>query len=281
MLQGAQPLLLVGAGKMGGAMLERWLASGLAASEVTILDPYLEGDRWAALAKAGTATATRVTEAADRAYKVMVLAVKPQSMAEALTQVRALAAPDTTIVSIAAGVRLATLEAAFPAGQAIVRAMPNTPAQVGMSMTVAVPNANVTLTERAIVEQLLATIGALAWIDDEALIDAVTAVSGSGPAYLFLLAECLAEAARRVGLPDDLAALLARQTVAGSGALLAASPLSPAVLRQNVTSPGGTTAAALSVLMAEDGLQPLLTRAVEAAKQRSIDLAEPATLRHP
>ena len=272
MIAGAQPLLLVGAGKMGGAMLERWLASGLAASDVTILDPYLEGDRWATLAKAGTATATSVTEAADRAYKLMVLAVKPQSMDETLSQVRALAAPDTTIVSIAAGVRLARLQAAFPWEQAIVRAMPNTPAQVGMSMTVAVPNENVTEAERTVVEQLFDAIGAFAWIDDEDLIDAVTAVSGSGPAYVFLLAECLAEAARSVGLPENLAELLARQTVAGSGALLAASPLSPGELRKNVTSPGGTTAAALSVLMGENGLQPLLTRAVEAARKRSIAL---------
>jgi pyrroline-5-carboxylate reductase len=272
MLAGAQPLLLVGAGKMGTAMLERWLASGLSPSDVTILDPYLEGDRWAELARGGIATATSVAGAADRPYKVMVLAVKPQSMAEALTQVRALAAPGTTIISIAAGVRLATLAAAFPQKQAIVRAMPNTPAQVGMSMTVACPNAHVTEFEREIVEQLFQAIGAFAWINDEALIDAVTAVSGSGPAYVFLLAECLAEAARSVGLPEDLAQLLARQTVAGSGALLAESPLSPAVLRKNVTSPGGTTAAALSVLMGEGGLQPLLTRAVEAAKKRSIEL---------
>jgi pyrroline-5-carboxylate reductase len=150
--------------------------------------------------------------------------------------------------------------------------MPNTPAQVGMSMTVACPSASVTEGRRAVVEELLQAIGAFSWIDDETLIDAVTAVSGSGPAYVFLLAECLAEAARNVGLPDDLADLLARQTVAGSGALLAASPLPPEVLRTNVTSPGGTTAAALSVLMGEGGLQPLLTRAVEAAKKRSIEL---------
>jgi pyrroline-5-carboxylate reductase len=270
MIGGAQPLLLVGAGKMGGAMLERWLASGLSASEVTILDPYLEGDRWAELARAGTATATSVAEAADRAYRLMVLAVKPQSMAEALAEVRPLASPDTVILSIAAGIRLGTLEAAFPTGQAIVRAMPNTPAQVGMSMTVAVPNASVTEAERWVIERLLEAIGKFAWIDDEGLIDAVTAVSGSGPAYVFLLAEYLGEAARKVGLPGDLADLLARQTVAGSGALLAASPLSPAELRKNVTSPGGTTAAALSVLMADGGL--LLERAVEAARKRSVEL---------
>ncbi len=184
----------------------------------------------------------------------------------------ALAAPDTAIVSIAAGVRLATLEKGFPAGQPIIRAMPNTPAQVGMSMTVAVPNANVTTLEREVVEALLSAIGKFAWIKDEALLDAVTAVSGSGPAYVFLLAECLAAAARDVGLPGDLADLLARQTVAGSGALLAESPLPPKTLRENVTSPGGTTAEALSVLMAEDGLKPLLIRAVEAAKKRSMEL---------
>jgi pyrroline-5-carboxylate reductase len=239
---------------------------------VTILDPYLEGDRWAALAKAGTATATSVAEASDRSYKVMVLAVKPQSMQAALAQVKALCAADTTIVSIAAGIRLATLEAAFPRSQPIVRAMPNTPAQVGMSMTVAVANGNVSDSERKVIEQLLDAIGAFAWITDEQLIDAVTAVSGSGPAYVFLLAECLAEAARAAGLPDKLADQLARQTVTGAGALLAQSPLSPVTLRQNVTSPGGTTAAALSVLMAEGGLQPLMTRAVEAARKRSVEL---------
>ena len=272
MIPGAQPLLLVGAGKMGGAMLERWLAHRIDPSEVTILDPYLEGDRWSDLARKGTATATSVAGASDRAYKIMVIAVKPQSMKEALAEVAALAAPDTTIISIAAGIRIATLEAAFPPGQAIVRAMPNTPAQVGMSMTVAVPNAHVTGVERGAVDALLAAIGDVAWIDDEGLLDAVTAVSGSGPAYVFLLAECLAEAAREAGLPDDLAMRLARQTVAGSGALLGESRLSPDVLRRNVTSPGGTTEAALKVLMGDDGLQALMSRAVAAAKKRSIEL---------
>jgi pyrroline-5-carboxylate reductase len=272
MIAGAQPLLLVGAGKMGGAMLDRWLARGLDAAAVTILDPYLEGDRWSELAKAGVASARTAAEAGDRAYNVIVLAVKPQSMAEALQQVPVFAKPGCVVLSIAAGVRLATLERAFPKGQPIVRAMPNTPAQVGMSMTVAVPNKSVTDRAHDVVEELLSAIGKLAWVGDEALIDAVTAVSGSGPAYVFLLAECLAEAARKAGLSDDLSALLARQTVAGAGALLAESPLSPDVLRKNVTSPGGTTAAALSVLMASDGLQPILTRAVAAAKKRSIEL---------
>jgi pyrroline-5-carboxylate reductase len=153
-----------------------------------------------------------------------------------------------------------------------VRAMPNTPAQVGMSMTVAVPNAHVTDVERGTVDALLAAIGDVVWVDDEGLLDAVTAVSGSGPAYVFLLAECLAEAARAVGLPDDLAMRLARQTVAGSGVLLGESPLTPDILRRNVTSPGGTTEAALKVLMSEPGLEALVTRAVAAAKKRSVEL---------
>jgi pyrroline-5-carboxylate reductase len=272
MLAGAQPLLLVGAGKMGGAMLERWLASGLAASEVTVLDPYLDSNRRADLTRAGVTTATKVGDVAARSFKLMVLAVKPQSMTEVLGQVKELAAAETIVLSIAAGVRLATLEAALPGRQAIVRAMPNTPAQVGMSMTVAVPNAHVTAAQRATIEELLSVIGKFAWVEDEASIDAVTAVSGSGPAYIFLLTECLAEAGRQAGLSEALAETLARQTVAGAGALLAESPESPAVLRKNVTSPGGTTAAALSVLMAEDGLKKLLTRAVAAAKKRSVEL---------
>ena len=178
----------------------------------------------------------------------------------------------TVILSIAAGIRLANLATPFAAEQPIVRAMPNTPAQVGMGMSVAIANAHVTPAQRDKVQALLAAVGEVAWLADEGLMDAVTAVSGSGPAYVFLLAECLAEASRQVGLPAELSDRLARQTVAGAGALLAASGESAATLRQNVTSPRGTTAAALSVLMAADGLQPLLTRAVEAAKRRSIEL---------
>jgi pyrroline-5-carboxylate reductase len=272
MLPGARPLLLVGAGKMGGAMLDRWLHLGLDASRLTVLDPYLQSERRSSLAQAGAKFAATAAEATDRNHAFVVLAVKPQSMAGALAAVAPLAASDAVIVSIAAGVRLATLEAAFPAGQPIVRAMPNTPAQIGMGMTVAVPNAHVGGAERAAVDALLAAVGQVEWIADEGLIDAVTAVSGSGPAYVFLLAECLAEAAREAGLPDPRAARLARQTVAGAGALLAESPLSPDELRRNVTSPGGTTAAALEVLMAPGGLRSLLVRAVERAKRRSKEL---------
>jgi pyrroline-5-carboxylate reductase len=272
MLAGAQPLLLVGAGKMGGAMLEGWIRRGIDPSRVTILDPLIDEARRAELTQAGVRHSARAEQVRGEPFKVLVLAVKPQTMPEVLPAIAPLALEDTVIVSIAAGVRLATLQAPFRPAQPVVRAMPNTPAQVGQGMSVAVANSQVTVSQRAIVEGLLAAVGKVAWVDDEKLIDAVTAVSGSGPAYVFLLAECLAEAARQAGLPAELADLLGRQTVAGAGALLADSPLSPATLRQNVTSPKGTTAAALAVLMAEDGLQRLMNRAVDAAKKRSAEL---------
>jgi pyrroline-5-carboxylate reductase len=269
---GDRPLLLVGAGKMGGALLDGWVRRGLAAPGTTVLDPYLDPDRARGLSQAGVAVVATPAEVAVRGHGCVVLAVKPQSMAEALAAAAPLAAADAVIVSVAAGIRLATLEAAFAAGQPVIRAMPNTPAQVGLGMTVAFANAHVGKEQRDAVDALLGAVGKVAWIEDEDLMDAVTAVSGSGPAYVFLLAECLAEAGREAGLPDALAALLARQTVAGAGALLAESALPPGELRRNVTSPGGTTAAALEVLMADDGLKPLVVRAVERAKERSIAL---------
>ena len=265
-------LLLVGAGKMGGAMLKRWLELGLDPRQVTVLDPYLDKDGKKEFLKKHARVAVDAAEAGGSAYRIVLLAVKPQSIDEALPAIAPLASSDTAIVSIVAGVRLQRLEQAFADRQPVIRAMPNTPAQIGAGVSVAVANAHVSAAQRATVDALLAAVGKVSWVDDETLIDAVTAVSGSGPAYVFLLAECLAEAARNAGLPQDLAELLARETVAGAGALLAASPLEPAILRKNVTSPGGTTAAALSILMAADGLQPLLARAVEAAKKRSIEL---------
>jgi pyrroline-5-carboxylate reductase len=271
-LEAASPLLLVGAGKMGGAMLDRWIERGLDTRRLTVLDPYVEESRRKALLEKGATVATATEGVRERGFAVLVIAVKPQTTDAALPAIAPFAGPETVVVSIAAGVRLAKLQEPFGSGQPVVRAMPNTPAQVGMGMTVAVANGNVTDDQRDVVQALLAAIGKIAWVEREELIDAVTAVSGSGPAYVFLLAECLAEAGRQAGLPADLAELLGRETVAGAGALLAASPLPPATLRQNVTSPKGTTAAALEVLMAGDGLQPLLTRAVEAAKRRSIEL---------
>jgi len=262
-------LVLVGAGKMGGAMLEGWLALGLDPAKVFVIDPQ-PADAVAALAARGVTVnpATPPTPAS-----VLVLAVKPQVAPHVMPGLAPLVGPDTVVASIMAGKTLAFLEGALPSGTAAIRAMPNTPAAIGRGITVAVPNDHVTDAQRSAVDRLLAATGAVEWVDDEALIDAVTAVSGSGPAYVFLLAESLAAAGRAAGLPPALAETLARATVAGAGELLHRSPLPAATLRQNVTSPNGTTAAALAVLMAPDGLDPLLRRAVEAAAARSRELA--------
>jgi pyrroline-5-carboxylate reductase len=272
MLSGAEPLLLVGAGKMGGALLDGWLENGLQAAQVTVVDPGLPDRRRSELRRAGVRVAERSEDAAGRGYKAVVIAVKPQMMAETLPALPALVTRDTIVVSVAAGIRVETLQAPFGGAQPVVRAMPNTPAQVGQGMTVALANPHVTDAQRKLIDAMLGAVGKVAWTEDESLIDAVTAVSGSGPAYVFLLTECLAEAGRQAGLPVELAEQLARQTVIGAGALMAESPLPASELRENVTSPNGTTAAALGVLMADDGLQLLMTRAVEAARRRSVEL---------
>jgi pyrroline-5-carboxylate reductase len=207
------------------------------------------------------------------APEVIVLAVKPQSMDEATAPLVRLARPGSVVLSIAAGKTIAGFEARFGASAAIVRAMPNTPAAVGRGITVACANRNVAAPLRARCNDLLAAVGAVAWVEDEALLDPVTAVSGSGPAYVFLLIECLAEAGVAAGLAPELAAQLARATVCGAGELAYRSADPAATLRKNVTSPGGTTQAALEVLMAPDGLQALMTKAVAAANRRSRELA--------
>ena len=280
MLEAAAPLVLIGAGKMGSAMLSAWLANGLDPAGVTIIDPGLEDARRRDLEHQGVVVAATVSEVrapdvaghAKLPAKILVLAVKPQIMEAGLSEITGIAGPDTVVVSIAAGIRMEKLAAAFADGQALVRIMPNTPAQVGAGMAVALANDALTADDRALVDALMAATGTTAWIDDETLMDAVTAVSGSGPAYVFYLAECLAAAGRAAGLDEALAELLARQTVVGGGALLAAASEPAAVLRENVTSPGGATAAALAVLMADDGLKPLLEKAVAAAKARSTEL---------
>ncbi len=203
-----------------------------------------------------------------------MLAVKPQAMEEVLPAYRRFAAGGALFVSIAAGKTLASFARALGGDAAVVRAMPNTPAAIGRGIAVACANARVSPAQRALAERLLAAVGEVGWVQDEALIDAVTAVSGSGPAYVFLLIECLAKAGEAAGLPAGLATRLARATVAGSGELARLSPESAAALREAVTSPGGTTRAALDVLMAKDGLEPLLRRAVLAAAKRSRELAD-------
>ena len=263
-------LVLVGAGKMGGAMLAGWIERGLDPKAVILVDPAL-GPEMLAFATRHSLKHTADPTLVD-APDVLVVAVKPQMMGAVLPKLTRAAGPDTVVVSVAAGTTLAALGAELGGGP-IVRVMPNTPAQVGQGMSVAVGNGAVAARHRATVDALMNAVGKTAWIDDERLMDAVTAVSGSGPAYVFLVAEVLAEAGRAAGLPADLAALLARQTVAGAGALLAASDLDAATLRRNVTSPGGTTAAALAVLMGEEGMQPLMTAAVAAAARRGRELA--------
>ena len=266
----AETLVLVGCGQMGSAMLRGWLARG-AASHFIVVEP--------AGAPAGVAAAANVAwhRMADELPDALtpdavVFAVKPQIIDEVLPAYRRWVRPQTLFLSIAAGKTIAGISRHL-GDAAIIRTMPNTPAAIGRAITVACANPRVTAGQRRLAEALLAAIGDSAWVEDEALLDAVTAVSGSGPAYVFLLIEALAEAGERVGLPADLALRLARETVAGSGELARLSPDSPARLRENVTSPGGTTRAALDVLMADDGLARLIERAVAAATARSRELA--------
>jgi pyrroline-5-carboxylate reductase len=261
-------LVLVGAGKMGGALLEGWLRLGLDPRNVVVLEPA-PAPRIAALASRGV----RLNPAAAtlRDASAIVIALKPQAAEEALAALAPNLNTSMLVISIMAGRTLRFLSAALPRVEAMVRAMPNTPAAIGRGITVAVPR-GVSAAQRALADRLLAATGAVEWIEDETLMDAVTAVSGSGPAYIFLLAEALAQAGTAVGLPADLAEKLARETIAGSGELLHRSSEHPSALRENVTSPGGTTAAALAVLIGPNGLQQLLTKAIAAATARSREL---------
>ncbi|ARP99990.1 pyrroline-5-carboxylate reductase [Pseudorhodoplanes sinuspersici] len=263
-------LALIGAGKMGSAMLEGWLALGLDPRNVVVIEPQ-PSPEMIALSQKGIALNPPAGAVSNIA--TIVLAVKPQVAAEVMSSIAASVEPGTLVLSIMAGKTLGFLQSAMP-NAAIIRAMPNTPAAIGRGITVAVPNAAVTAEQKQRAHALLAASGAVEWISDESLMDAVTAVSGSGPAYVFLLAEALARAGVAAGLPEGLAATLARETVAGAGELLHRSSLDAATLRKNVTSPGGTTAAALEVLMQGDGgLDPLMRDAVAAATKRSRDLA--------
>ena len=266
------PLLLAGAGKMGGAILSGLLARGLDARSVIVQDPDPARPVADLLAENGIDVLPVIDEL-TQPPGVILVAVKPQVMDEVMPGLAKLAGPQTLLVSIAAGRRLAAFERYLPGG-AIVRAIPNTPAAIGRGITAAVANGNVTPVQRALADDMLSAVGEVVWVEDESLMDAVTAVSGSGPAYVFLLAECLAEAGRAAGLDAKLAERLARATVAGSAALLEASDLSAAQLRANVTSPGGTTAAALEILGGVDGLQKLMTAAVAAATKRGRELAK-------
>lgn len=267
----AGPLLLVGAGKMGGALLAGWLARGLDPALAFVQDPKPPTDMAALLGRHGMTASAQPT--LPRAPAVVVLAVKPQAAEAVLAELAPLMGKATVLLSILAGRTLASLAKPLPKGTAIVRTMPNMPAAIGQAISVACANKAVTRDQALICDTLLEAVGQVVWIEDEMLLDAVTAVSGSGPAYVFLLAECLAEAGVAAGLDHALASRLARATVAGAGELLRRSDLSASELRANVTSPQGTTAAALDVLMGKHGFQDLLLRAVAAAKKRAKELS--------
>jgi pyrroline-5-carboxylate reductase len=263
------PLVLIGAGKMGGALLEGWLNFGFDPGSISVIEPQ-PGPAISVLLRRGIRLNPPASHLAGAA--AVVIAVKPQAAAEALAAAKSTIAPRTVVVSIMAGRTLQSLAEGLPRGSALVRAMPNLPAAIGRGITVAVAR-DANAEQRKLADRLLSAPGLVEWVEDEALMDAVTAVSGSGPAYVFLLAEALARAGVEAGLPAALAEKLARETISGSGELLRRSDVSAATLRENVTSPGGTTAAALGVLMGRDGLASLLERAVAAAADRSRQLA--------
>ncbi|WP_440411544.1 pyrroline-5-carboxylate reductase [Neorhizobium petrolearium] len=262
-------ILLIGAGNMGGAMLSGWLKNGVPGASVTVVDPSPSEAMKAIISDAGSRHFTALPErfSAD----ILFLAIKPQLMDAVLPPLKPAVGPGTVVVSVAAGKTLSYLQSHL-GDAAMVRAMPNTPAMIGRGVTGAYANPKVSDAQREAVQSLLKVSGPVEWVSSEADIDAVTAVSGSGPAYVFYLVECMAEAGRKAGLPADLAMRLARETVSGAGELLHQSPEDAWKLRQNVTSPGGTTAAALAVLMAADGMQPLFDKAIAAARKRAEEL---------
>jgi pyrroline-5-carboxylate reductase len=270
-LRGAT-VALIGAGNMGLAMLEGWAGQGLAGDRVLVVDPNPSQRLRDLCAVRGFPLTTEAK--AGGARQAVVLAIKPQMLEAGAASAAQFVGDDSVVVSILAGKRICDIRARLPAAKGVVRAMPNTPAAIGRGMTGAYASDETSAAQRNLAHALLASIGQVEWVASEALIDAVTAVSGSGPAYVFHLVECLAAAGVEAGLPEPLAARLARATVEGAGELLHRLPeIDAATLRQNVTSPGGTTAAALGELMAADGLPALMRRAVAAAKKRAGELS--------
>lgn len=270
-------IALIGCGKMGSAMLRGWLDAGIG-GRVHVLEPQGLPPGFGDFTPSPVDCRTSAEDFAKAASgaDVYVLAVKPQIMEEVCRSIAAAVPREALVLSIAAGQTIESFERRFGEKQAIVRAMPNTPAALGESATVAVANPHVSQKQKDQADALLRSMGMVKWIDDENLMDAVTALSGSGPAYVFLMIETLAKAGEKAGLPADLAMTLARQTVIGSAALAESEPGTPAeTLRRNVTSPGGTTAAALKVLMDTGELQNLFDRAIEAARDRGRELSKP------
>lgn len=270
----AVKVVLVGCGNMGHAMLTGWLASGkLAAGDIAVVEPN-ETLRQRA-SQTGAAVAEHVSHLqVGLRPELIIFAVKPQVMRSVVADYRGFATSGTTFVSIAAGIGIALFEALLGEKTPIVRCMPNTPAAIGKGMMVTVSNAQVAPDAETFLADLLSVSGRVLKLEDEGLMDAVTAVSGSGPAYVFHFIECLTAAGERVGLPAEAAKLLAMQTVFGAASLAAESETEPGLLREQVTSPNGTTAAALQVLMGQDRLRALITEAVEAARDRSVKLGK-------
>ncbi len=268
----SEPIVLVGAGRMGGAMLKAWLRSGLDPEQVFVVDPGAPAETVSMRDEHGFSIAVG-PEAVTTVPGVIVIAVKPQQMDDVLPSLVHLMGGQTVAMSIAAGRTIESIARHLGSNRPIVRAMPNTPAAIGRGISVAYANAEVSPDQARVCSELLSAVGEVAWIEDESLMDAATGVSGSGPAYVFLLAECLADAGVEAGLSRDLAEQLARATVQGAGALLESSDEPAAKLCENVTSPGGTTEAALAELMAEPGLRDLMKRAVAAAVRRSKELS--------
>ncbi len=259
-------LVLLGCGKMGSAMLQGWLADGLPADSVWVMDPkpsdWLRG------------TGVQINRDLPARPAIVLIAVKPQMMGDALPAIAAMGNGDTLFVSVAAGTPISAFEAALGAQTPIVRAMPNTPAAVGRGITAIIGNAHASAVQMDMAQEMLSAVGQVVRLKAEAQMDAVTGVSGSGPAYVFHMIECLAAAGEAQGLAPDLAMQLAKATVAGAGALAEASEETPAQLRVNVTSPNGTTQAGLEVLMNDTkGLPPLIAATVRAASDRSRELA--------
>ncbi len=262
------PVVLIGAGKMGLALAQGWLKGGLPADQLVLVDPTPPEP---AKKFADTNGVRLLPTPLGVLTAVLVLAVKPQIMPQVLAELRPVVGPHTLVISIAAGISFATLSAGLGT-ERIVRTMPNTPAQIGRGVTGAV-GLRVNKTDTAVVDGLLSAAGSVLWFEAESMLDGVTAISGSGPAYVFHFVEALAEAAMRQGFEPGAAMFLARQTVIGAAALMEADPQPASILRENVTSPKGTTYAALQVLMAEQGgLEELLDRAVSAARARSEEL---------
>jgi len=263
------PLLLLGAGRMGGALFNGWAARGLAPSALVDPNPA------PGIARAQDVVRPSLDLLPDGfTAEAAILAVKPQMADTVMPALGRVLTPNAVVLSIMAGRTIGGIRAALGGAAAVVRAMPNTPAAIGQGITVACAGPGVTQAQRDLCTILLQAVGEVAWVEDEALIDPVTAVSGSGPAYVFLLAELLERAGIHAGLPAELARLLARKTVSGAGALLGASDEDAADLRRNVTSPRGTTEAALAVLMADEAWPATLDAAVQAAKLRAAELAQ-------